>query len=99
MYAPADAVVDVARPDGEGEAGGGNQVWLRHKDWLTGYFHLRDAPLVSEGDVIPAGTLIGYVGSTGNAGGDHLCWHTQLTRGGQALAMNPRQVMRDYGRS
>ncbi|MBS3177760.1 MULTISPECIES: M23 family metallopeptidase [unclassified Pseudoclavibacter] len=100
VYAAADGIVDVALADGAGgDTRSGNHVWIRHENWLTGYFHLQAAPLVNEGQTVKRGDLIGYVGSTGNGGGEHLCWHTQLTRGGQALAMNPRQVMRDYGRS
>jgi hypothetical protein len=32
----------------------------------TIYLHLRETPLVRRGDVIPAGTLIGYMGRTGS---------------------------------
>jgi murein DD-endopeptidase MepM/ murein hydrolase activator NlpD len=36
------------------------------------YMHLRDAPLVKEGDHVYTGQLIGYVGDTGDAQGCHL---------------------------
>jgi murein DD-endopeptidase MepM/ murein hydrolase activator NlpD len=36
------------------------------------YMHLRDAPLVKEGDRVYTGQLIGYVGNTGDAQGCHL---------------------------
>jgi murein DD-endopeptidase MepM/ murein hydrolase activator NlpD len=36
------------------------------------YMHLRDAPLVKEGDRVYTGQLIGYVGDTGDAQGCHL---------------------------
>ena len=37
-----------------------------------GYMHLRDKALVSEGDHVMTGQLVGYVGDTGDADGCHL---------------------------
>jgi len=36
------------------------------------YMHLRDAPLVKEGERVYTGQLVGYVGNTGDADGCHL---------------------------
>lgn len=48
---------------------------------LHGYFHFESAPLVYEGQEIRAGTLLGYVGSTGRANGPHL--HYQIEKNGR----------------
>jgi murein DD-endopeptidase MepM/ murein hydrolase activator NlpD len=54
----------------------GNAVILDHVDagYVTLYGHLRDAPLVREGRVLEAGTVLGVVGSTGTSTGPHLHW-------------------------
>lgn len=38
------------------------------------YGHLRERPKVSKGQKLAAGTIVGYVGSTGNSTGPHLHW-------------------------
>jgi murein DD-endopeptidase MepM/ murein hydrolase activator NlpD len=57
-------------------AGYGN--WVVWKDDVYGAYHffghMRDRPAVRVGQVIDQGTLMGYVGSTGNSYGPHLHW-------------------------
>jgi murein DD-endopeptidase MepM/ murein hydrolase activator NlpD len=62
-------VVSVTRDAGRGEASpGGNSVLIRGDDGNQYYYaHLRNAPLVSQGARIPAGTQLGEVGTSGNA--------------------------------
>lgn len=58
--------------DGE-STGGGNNVLISHgeQQW-TAYLHLDDfAPGIGVGSIVPAGTLVGYVGRTG-ASSNHL---------------------------
>jgi len=44
----------------------GNFVYIDHGGgWVTNYLHLRDAPLVAQGQVVNAGQQIGVVGNTG----------------------------------
>lgn len=56
-------------------ARGGFQVSIKHtKDGsvTSSYCHFRRWPLVNEGDIVGAGTVIGYEGDTGNSTGSHL---------------------------
>lgn len=81
IYAPAPATVcDVFIMPLNGnqwdsfKAIFGNCVILDHGDSYTLYAHMRDAPLVHEGQTITAGTQLGVVGSTGFSTGPHLHW-------------------------
>lgn len=70
VHAAADGV--VALVDAFHLAG--NVIYINHGAGLvTGYFHLDEA-LVSEGDTVAAGDLIGRVGATGRVTGPHLHW-------------------------
>jgi murein DD-endopeptidase MepM/ murein hydrolase activator NlpD len=48
----------------------------------TGYFHLSEI-LVSQGDVVEKGTLIGRAGATGRVTGPHLHWSLWVDGTGQ----------------
>ncbi len=49
--------------------------------WVSRYFHLETGSLrVGPGDRVEAGTLLGWMGKTGRATGEHL--HFQLERDG-----------------
>jgi murein DD-endopeptidase MepM/ murein hydrolase activator NlpD len=52
--------------------------------WVVRYLHLKSTPLVQTGSSISAGTVIGYVGSTGDSSGPHL--HFDVNRTGQQLS-------------
>ena len=49
----------------------GNHIWVLGDGYKTGYAHLKGFA-VQEGQVVERGTLIGYMGSTGNSSGPHL---------------------------
>ena len=75
LYAVRDGWVNMKRNNL-----GGNAIWLTTDDGDDFYYAHLDA---FEGDDrrVEAGDLIGYVGSTGNAGGPHL--HFEVHPGGQ----------------
>jgi len=75
LYAAADGWANMKRSNL-----GGNAIWLTTDDGDEFYYAHLDA---FEGDdrMVAAGELIGYVGSTGNAGGAHL--HFEVHPGGQ----------------
>lgn len=61
----------------------GNGVFLDHGLGVyTGYFHLSEI-LVSDGDMVETGDLIGRVGATGRVTGPHLHWSLWVDGTGQ----------------
>lgn len=59
----------------------GNYCVIYHGNgYATLYAHMQSLPSVSVGDVVSAGQVIGYVGSTGDSTGNHL--HFELTING-----------------
>lgn len=69
--------------DGKWHGGAGNCVAIQHSNNLvTKYFHLKKATAVT-GSQVTAGTIIGYVGNTGNSRGAHL--HFQLEKSGTPI--------------
>ena len=51
---------------------GNNVIWTDSEGIQHWYMHLKEKPLVSEGETIEGGQLLGYVGNTGASGGSHL---------------------------
>ncbi|MDI1460748.1 peptidoglycan DD-metalloendopeptidase family protein [Catellatospora sp. KI3] len=76
VYASAPGTVDLVKDNGT--AGYGKHVRILH---LTGhqtlYAHLKQY-VVAQGAVVGYGTLIGYVGSTGDSTGPHLHYEQRL---------------------
>jgi murein DD-endopeptidase MepM/ murein hydrolase activator NlpD len=86
--------------DGSPEvAGCGWYVNILHAgDYLTRYCHFGSAPLVKEGDVVQAGQILGYVGSSGRSSGPHLHFETHLNADrSSAGAVNPITFMQQMG--
>tara|TARA_B100000941_G_scaffold157264_1_gene111587 strand:- start:639 stop:1421 length:783 start_codon:yes stop_codon:yes gene_type:complete len=69
----------------------GNTVILDHGAHLfTSYAHMNEA-VVSEGDFIIPGSIIGYVGSTGRVTGPHLHWTVYF----ENKRINPEQFLKE----
>ena len=76
----------------------GNVVYIDHGGGLvTGYFHLSET-LVSAGDTVSRGQIIGRVGASGRVTGPHLHWSARYG----AVTLNPLDLIplnsRWYGR-
>ncbi len=56
------------------------QTWYAHLDWAT------HPPIVSKGQVVRKGQVIGFEGDTGNSTGPHLHWAVELN----GTFVNPR---------
>ena len=72
---------------------GGNSLWLSTADGTYFFYaHLLDfAPGIEVGSILTAGTVIGYVGSTGNSSVPHL--HFEVHPAGGA-AVNPYPIVK-----
>ena len=80
IYAAADGRVLYA---GDKLAGYGNLVIIRHSGSLSTVYAHNKENLVSEGDFVTAGQLIGKVGETGRASGPHV--HFEVREGKKAV--------------
>lgn len=72
IHAAADGTVIIARKNGAWGGGYGNYVVITHDNGTqTLYAHMTNA-IVSTGQSVSGGQVIGYVGSTGRSTGAHL---------------------------
>lgn len=83
VYSMLPAVVKAVR---FGNRGYGNHVVLEHGGIECLYGHLNTI-LVREGDVIPAGAVVGISGNTGKSTGPHL--HLQIRVNGKSVDPKP----------
>lgn len=69
----------------------GNYCIINHGNgYSTLYAHMRTLPLVSEGEMVTKGQVIGYVGTTGDSTGNHLHFELRIGTGlGDSLALYP----------
>lgn len=67
----------------------GKVVVLEHPDFVMTVYAHNESNVVSVGDVVKQGQLIGHVGSTGNATGPHLHFEYRI----KGKAINPRKVL------
>jgi murein DD-endopeptidase MepM/ murein hydrolase activator NlpD len=78
IYAADNGVVSFVSGDGSWDNGFGNMIQIDHMNgFVTLYAHLSSV-MVSVCDSVPAGSLIGYSGSTGNSSGAHLHFEIRL---------------------
>lgn len=82
IYAAFDGVVRVAMPT-RYSGGYGNVIVIRHINGLETYYGHLSKYVVKSGDIVRAGELIGYGGSTGRSTGPHLHFETRYM--GQAF--------------
>lgn len=82
VYAAFDGIVRVAMPT-RMSGGYGNVIVIRHVNGLETYYGHLSKYIVKSGDIVKAGELIGYGGSTGRSTGPHLHFETRYM--GQAF--------------
>lgn len=83
IYAPAAGTVMLARP----LTVRGNAVVIDHGLGLFSNYWHQSQIVVTEGQEVQPGDLIGYIGDTGLVTGPHLHWELRL----QGIAVNPLQ--------
>lgn len=66
----------------------GNHVWVVNHAYRTGYAHLSSFA-VADGQTVARGTLIGYMGSTGQSSGPHLDYQVWRRAGATWVNVNP----------
>ncbi len=76
IYAAFDGIVRVALPP-KLTGGYGNVVVLRHANGLETYYGHLTQYIVEADDIVKAGEIIGYCGSTGRSTGPHLHFETR----------------------
>ena len=69
VYATRSGTVTVADYEGDGA---GNYVFINHGDGFSSVYMHMDYYIVSAGEYVSAGEVIGYVGTTGLSEGPHL---------------------------
>lgn len=92
VYAAFDGVVRAALPT-KMTGGYGNVLVIRHLNGLETYYGHLSSYVVESGDIVRAGELIGYGGSTGRSTGPHLHFETRYM--GQAF--DPERIF-DFDR-
>ena len=92
VYAAFDGVVRAALPT-RMTGGYGNVLVIRHPNGLETYYGHLSSYIVESGDIVRAGELIGYGGSTGRSTGPHLHFETRYM--GQAF--DPERIF-DFDR-
>ena len=92
VYAAFDGVVRAALPT-RMTGGYGNVLVIRHLNGLETYYGHLSSYIVESGDIVRAGELIGYGGSTGRSTGPHLHFETRYM--GQAF--DPERIF-DFDR-
>jgi murein DD-endopeptidase MepM/ murein hydrolase activator NlpD len=92
IYAAFDGIVRAALPANL-TGGYGNVLVIRHPNGLETYYGHLTRFIVKSGDIVKAGELIGYGGSTGRSTGPHLHFETRYM--GQAF--DPERIF-DFDR-
>ena len=76
IYAAFDGIVRVALPT-KLTGGYGNVIVLRHANGLETYYGHMSHYIVNTDDIVQAGEIIGYCGTTGHSSGPHLHFETR----------------------
>ena len=76
QYAPRAGVVASALTPGQ-SGGGGYTLYINHglingSSYVSRNYHMQSMPIVSPGQQVAAGQVVGYTGTTGNSTGCHL---------------------------
>ena len=95
LYATTGGVVKSA---GYSPSAGNNIKWQDSAGYYHWYMHLKDLPLKHEKETIQGGTLLGYMGNTGNSDGAHLHYsiHYKEPAWSSDYTVNPLEYFHNY---
>lgn len=95
IYAAESGTVITVEDNNRNKVSWGNYVKISHGNNIyTLYGHLKDGIKVKKGQSIKKGELIGYMGNTGNAVGEHL--HYEIYDGGSSSKYRVDPLKRTY---
>ena len=95
IYSAENGIISEVLDNNRSNTSWGNYVKIDHGNNLyTLYGHMKSGILVNKGQKVNKGDLIGYMGSTGNAIGEHL--HFEIYDGGNSSKYRVNPLTRTY---
>lgn len=97
IYAVADGKVYSTKDKDKSGKSWGNYVKIKHSlKVYTLYGHLKNGLKVKKGQKVKQGDLLGYMGNTGNSGGNHLHYEVYIGGASTKYRVDPEKYTYVY---
>lgn len=97
IYAVADGKVYSTKDKDKSGKSWGNYVKIKHSSKVyTLYGHLKNGLKVKKGQKVKQGDLLGYMGNTGNSGGNHLHYEVYIGGASTKYRVDPEKYTYVY---